>query len=405
MKKFAEIALGIVTSIGGFLEVGSIATSAQAGSEFGFQLGWALLLGALGLMFLMEMSGRLSAITKRTFADQLRERFGISFFLLPLIAMLVVSFLVLSSEIGGVAIALQMATGVRFAFWALPVAFVGWLVLWRGTFGSVEKGAATLGLVSFVFAIGAAALHPRWTSVGAGLIPTAPSHDRARYWYLALSVLGASISPYLYFFYSSGAVEDKWTPEHLVVNRATASIGNLFGGGLSLMVLVVAALVFLPRGIRIDRYEQLGMILTPVLHHPGFVYFLATLSITCFGTTLEIALSLAYVLAQGLGWAWSENLRPARDSRFTATYTLMIFLAAIPILVGTDVLKLTNFSMVLTAASLPISVLPLVVLMNDRDVMEKHVNGIAGNLALGAIAVISIVLFLVAVPLQIMGGG
>lgn len=405
MKKFAEIALGIVTSIGGFLEVGSIATSAQAGSEFGFQLGWALLLGALGLMFLMEISGRLSAITKRTFADQLRERFGISFFLLPLIAMLVVSFLVLSSEIGGVAIALQMATGVRFAFWALPVAFVGWLVLWRGTFGSVEKGAATLGLVSFVFAIGAAALHPRWTSVGAGLIPTAPSHDRARYWYLALSVLGASISPYLYFFYSSGAVEDKWTPEHLVVNRATASIGNLFGGGLSLMVLVVAALVFLPRGIRIDRYEQLGMILTPVLHHPGFVYFLATLSITCFGTTLEIALSLAYVLAQGLGWAWSENLRPARDSRFTATYTLMIFLAAIPILVGTDVLKLTNFSMVLTAASLPISVLPLVVLMNDRDVMEKHVNGIAGNLALGAIAVISIVLFLVAVPLQIMGGG
>lgn len=405
MKKFAEIALGIVTSIGGFLEVGSIATSAQAGSEFGFQLGWALLLGALGLMFLMEISGRLSAITKRTFADQLRERFGISFFLLPLIAMLVVSFLVLSSEIGGVAIALQMATGVRFAFWALPVAFVGWLVLWRGTFGSVEKGAATLGLVSFVFAIGAAALRPRWTSVGAGLIPTAPSHDRARYWYLALSVLGASISPYLYFFYSSGAVEDKWTPEHLVVNRATASIGNLFGGGLSLMVLVVAALVFLPRGIRIDRYEQLGMILTPVLHHPGFVYFLATLSITCFGTTLEIALSLAYVLAQGLGWAWSENLRPARDSRFTATYTLMIFLAAIPILVGTDVLKLTNFSMVLTAASLPISVLPLVVLMNDRDVMEKHVNGIAGNLALGAIAVISIVLFLVAVPLQIMGGG
>ncbi|NUQ19848.1 MAG: divalent metal cation transporter, partial [Gemmatimonadaceae bacterium] len=281
----------------------------------------------------------------------------------------------------------------------------GWLVLWRGNFGTVEKGAATLGLVSIVFAIGAAALHPRWTSVGAGLIPTAPSHDRARYWYLALSVLGASISPYLYFFYSAGAVEDKWTPEHLVVNRTTASLGNLFGGGLSLMVLVVAALVFLPRDIRVDKYEQLGMILTPALHHPGFVFFLATLAITCFGTTLEITLSLAYVLAQGLGWTWSENLRPARDSRFTATYTVTIFLAAIPVMVGTDVLKLTNFSMVLTAASLPISVLPLVVLMNDRDVMEKHVNGIASNLALGALAVISVVLFVVAVPLQMMGGG
>ena len=68
-------------------------------------------------------------------------------------------------------------------------------------------------------------------------------------------------------------------------------------------------------GKHVDKYEQMGMILTPALHHPGFVFFLATLGITCFGTTLEITLSLAYVLAQGLGWTWSENLRPARDSR------------------------------------------------------------------------------------------
>ena len=405
MKKFGEITLGVVTSIGGFLEVGSIATSAQAGSEFGFQLGWAVLVGSVALMFLMEMSGRLSAVTTRTFADQLRERFGIRVFLLPLVAVLAVSFLVLSSEIGGVAIALQMATGVGFRVWALPIAFLGWLVLWRGTFGTVEKGAAMLGLVSIVFAIAAAALHPRWTSVAAGLAPSAPTHDRARYWYLALSILGASISPYLYFFYSSGAVEDKWTTEHLAVNRVTASLGNIFGGGLALMGLVVAALVFLPRGIRVERYEQLGMLLTPALHHPGFVFFLATLAITCFGTTLEITLSLAYMLAQGLGWTWSENLRPSRDSRFSATYTITIFLAAIPILLGADVLKLTNVSMVLTAASLPLSVLPLIVLMNDRDVMERHVNGIAGNVALVAIAVMSIVLFLVAIPLQITGGG
>lgn len=404
MKKLAEIALGIVTSIGGFLEVGSIATAAQGGAEFGFQLAWAVLLGSLGLMFLMEMGGRLSAVTKRTLADQLRERFGIKLFLLPLVATLLVSFLVLSSEIGGVALALQMATGVRFQLWALPIALLGWFVLWRGTFGVVEKGAATLGLVSIVFAVAAAALHPRWTSVGAALVPSAPTHDHARYWYLALSILGASISPYLYFFYSSGAVEDKWTPEHLTVNRVTASLGNLFGGGLALAALVVAAMVLLPRGIHVDKYEQLGVLLTPALHHPGFVFFLATLGITCFGTTLEISLSVAYLLAQGLGWSWSENLRPSRDSRFSVTYTLLIFAAAIPILVGTDVLALTNFSMVLTAASLPASILPMLVLMNDRDVMQQHANGLAGNLALAALAILSVVLFVAAIPLQLLGG-
>ena len=96
MKKWGEVALGVVTSIGGFLEVGSIATSTQGGAEFGYQLAWALLLGTLSLAFLMEMTGRLAAVSKRTYGDLLRERFGYRFFLLPLVAVLVVSFLVLS---------------------------------------------------------------------------------------------------------------------------------------------------------------------------------------------------------------------------------------------------------------------------------------------------------------------
>src|SRR5215217_3668316 len=108
MKKWGEVALGIITSIGGFLEVGSIATSAQAGAEFGYRLVWVVLLGTLSLAVLMEATGRLAAVSCRTYADLLRERFGIRFFMLPLFATLLVSFLVLASEIGGVSIALQM---------------------------------------------------------------------------------------------------------------------------------------------------------------------------------------------------------------------------------------------------------------------------------------------------------
>lgn len=405
MKKLAEIALGVVTGIGGFLEVGSLATAAQGGAEFGFQLGWALLLGSVSLMVLMEASGRLAAVSNRTLVDQLRERFGIRFFMLPLIVGLVVSLLVLASEIGGVALALQMATGVRFQLWALPIAFVAWLLLWRGTFGIVENSTAVLGLVSIVFAIGAAALHPRWTSVAAGLLPTRPAHDAARYWYLAVSILGASISPYLYAFYSSGAIEDGWTTDDLAVNRITSGLGNVFGGGLALMVVVVAALVFLPRHIHVDAYEQMALVLTPALSHPGFVFFLATLGITCFGTTLEIALSIAYTVAQGLGWQWSENLRPSADSRFSVTYSVVILVAAIPVLLGVNVLGLTNISMVLTAASLPVTVVPMVLLMNDRDVMGKSVNGVIGNVALVALAVMSCAILLAAFPLQLLGGG
>ena len=148
MKKWGEIALGVVTSIGGFLEVGSIATSVQGGAEFGFRLAWALALGTICLAILMEMTGRLAAVSGRSYVDLLREHMGIRFFVIPLMAVLIVSFLVLVSEIGGVAISLQMATGIAFRWWAIPIALVAWALLWRGTFGIVEQGTALLGLVS-----------------------------------------------------------------------------------------------------------------------------------------------------------------------------------------------------------------------------------------------------------------
>ena len=405
MKKWAEVALGVVTSIGGFLEVGSIATSLQGGANFGFQLAWALVLGTICLAILMEMSGRLAAVSERSYVDLLREHMGVRFFMIPMVAVLVTSFLVLVSEIGGVAIGLQMATGIDFRWWAVPVAVIGWLLLWRGTFSLVEQGTAMLGLVSIVFLVGAVKLHPQWSALGASLLPSAPSHDKAKYWYIAVSILGASISPYLYLFYSAGALEDRWTPDYLNVNRTTASIGNLFGGGLSLMVLVCAALVFLPRNIEVDAYEQTALILATPLGRAGFALFLITLCITCFGATVEITLAGAYLLAQGFGWPWSENMKPARDARFATTYTVLILLAAIPIAFGADPLKLTNISMVLSAATLPITVIPLLVLMNDHQVMTTNSNGWLGNTALVLISLLSIALFLAAVPLQVIGGG
>ena len=78
MKKILQVTLGIVTSVGGFLEIGSIATAAQAGAGFGYQLVWAILLGTLCIAFLVEMSGRFSAVSKHTIPDAMRERFGLS---------------------------------------------------------------------------------------------------------------------------------------------------------------------------------------------------------------------------------------------------------------------------------------------------------------------------------------
>src|SRR4051812_6868857 len=112
--QIVQIALGIVTSIGGFLEVGSIATAAQAGAAFSFQLLWPIALGTLCLIFLIEMSGRLAAVSHHPLPSAVRERFGFNFFVVPLVAITIVDLLVLASEIGGASYGLQLVNGGGF---------------------------------------------------------------------------------------------------------------------------------------------------------------------------------------------------------------------------------------------------------------------------------------------------
>ncbi|HJP95372.1 MAG TPA: divalent metal cation transporter [Pyrinomonadaceae bacterium] len=405
MKKILEIALGIVTSVGGFLEIGSIATAAQAGAGFFFQLIWAIVLGGTCIIFLVEQAGRFAAVSGRTIPDAIRERFGFNYFAFLYLVLGLVSLLVLSAEVGGVCIALNLATGIALPWWALPVALVIWLVIWKGTFGVIEKGVSILGLITLCFVVGAIVVHPPWSHVLRGAAPSLPQHDSAHYWFVAVSILGASISPYLFFFYSSGAIEDEWNEGYVGINRIIATGGMSFGSVISIAVLILAAMIFAPAGVKFEHYSQLPTLLTPVFGYWGFWLVVASVGISCLGAAMEITLELAYFTAQGFGWNWSENQRPLDEARFSFAYTVIIILGVISTLVGIDPLQMTILSMALTAATLPVSIVPFLFLMNDYSYVRSYRNGWFSNTVVVAIISLAFVLAIVSIPLQIFGGG
>ncbi len=404
MKKFMQVALGIVTSVGGFLEIGSVTTAAQAGASFGYELLWALLLGTICLIFLVEMSGRFSAVSKHTIVDATRERFGFPFFSIVLLGMVLVSFMVLVAELGGIGLSLQILTGIGFPWWAIPVSLVVWLLMWKGTFDLIENGVSLLGLVTICFVVAAVKLHPDWHSAARGLLPSLDGDQKAKYGFVAVSILGACISPYLMYFYSSGAIEDKWDVTYIPINRVIAVLGMTFGGVLSMAVLVTAALALRPKGIDIEKFDQAALLLTTALPRWGFYLFAVSMLVACLGAALEISLAISYFFAQGFGWNWSESVEPSKDARFCLTYTLIILLAAIPLVFGVDPIKVTMISMALTAATLPLAIVPFLFLMNDPIYLGEHRNGWISNTVVGIIIVISFVLAVISIPLQIIGG-
>lgn len=108
-------------------------------------------------------------------------------------------------------------------------------------------------MITVAFLVAALQLGPDWHALAAGLVPSLPNKQAAHYWLIAVSILGASVSPYLFYFYSAGAIEEKWDASYLKANRVVAGFGMGFGGFLNVAVLVMAALVLAPGHISVEH--------------------------------------------------------------------------------------------------------------------------------------------------------
>lgn len=407
MKKYLSITLGILTAIGGFVDVGNIATAGQAGSKFGFGLIWVMMLGTVAVVFLVEMVGRMAAMGDKAYADVLREKFGIKFALVPLSSELIANFLVLAAEIGGAAFALYLITGISFQLWTVVVALALWALLWRGSFSLIENGTSILGLVTLSFLVAAFTLGTPWRKVGEEIVlPSVSGGTTVEYFYIAAAMLGAVISPYLLFFYSSGGEEEGWTRSMVRSNRVIAVIGMAFGAVVSISIIIVSAVVLQPLGIQVDQLQTVGLGLIEAFGLWGVYLFAGTLFICSFGAAAEVALALSYEATQVMGWKYGEGKRPREAAVFNFIFTIYIVGSTLLIGVsGIDPLKLTIFSMIFTALILPLIVVPFLAVMNDPAYLRDQTNHWLTNIAVLLIIVLAFILSVTALPLMVISGG
>src|SRR3954454_427755 len=105
MQKFFAVALGILTAIGGFVDIGDLVTNAQVGARFGLSLGWVVLFGIVGICVFAEMSGRVAAISHRATFAIVRDRLGPRMGMANLLGSFADPLLRCVADSGGVALA------------------------------------------------------------------------------------------------------------------------------------------------------------------------------------------------------------------------------------------------------------------------------------------------------------
>jgi len=257
MSKVLGLALGILAAIGGFVDIGDLVFNVSAGATFGYQLMWVLPIGVGGIIVYSEMCGRVAAVSGKAVFDAIRERVGFKAALGALVSSEVVNLMTLAAELGGVAIALQLLSGLPYRL-LIGLAVVGLaVVIWVTSFEWIERIFGYGGLCLLVFAVAAIKLGPDWSAVGSGLVPHISHNSKALYAYFVVGLLGAALTPYEVYFYSSGGVEDRWSPKDIGLNRANAIIGYSLGGSLSFALMITGGALFLGQGI---SPEHLGTI-------------------------------------------------------------------------------------------------------------------------------------------------
>jgi manganese transport protein len=406
MKNVLAVALGILSAIGGFVDIGDLVFNMQAGATFGFQLLWVVVIGVVGIIVYSEMCGRVAAISKRPVFDLVRERTGFGAGLATLVASEVVNLMTCAAEVGGVAICLKLLAGLPYRLLIVFAVLALIVCAWRLPFEWIERVFGYMGLCLLVFAVAAIKLHPDWGEVAHGFVPGSHSGGSTLvYLYFVVGLLGAAMTPYEVYFYSSGAVEDGWGPKELGLNKVTAMIGYGLGGFLSFALMITAAMLFLPNGIDPEFLGTPALAAGDTFGQIGLLLALVGILFAVGGAAIETCFSGAYNVAQFFGWRWGKFEPKARASRFTLSWLVIFALATCVVMTGYDPVKLTEYSVIFSVVALPLTYLPILLVANDRTYMGSHTNGRLAN-TLGVVYfVVILAIAVAAIPLMIVTNG
>lgn len=403
MKRYFAVLLGILTAIGGFVDIGDLVTNAQVGARLGTSLVWVVVVGVVGICVFAEMSGRIAAVSHRATFDLVRERLGPRMGFLNLVGSMLVTLLTFIAEIGGVALALQLVSSLHHLLIVPFVAAAVWLVLWRAKFSAIENVLGLMGLALIVFAVALWQLGPDWGELAAGMSPAEKpgGESWATYAFFGVALFGAAMTPYEVFFFSSGGVEERWTDKDIGVMRANVFIGFPLGGVLSVAIAACAATVFLPAGVTVETLGQVGLPVAIGLGKIGLAIVVLGFFAATFGAACETGLSTGYSLAQYFGFPWGKFVRPKDAVGFHVILLLATVVATGVLLTGVDPIMVTEISVVFSAIALPLTYFPILVVANDPDYLGEHVNGPLAN-ALGVLYLVVITVAAVAaIPLMV----
>src|SRR5699024_1403261 len=370
---------------------GTVTTASQVGAQFGFTLIWTLIFSIVATMFLQEMVTRLGIVSRKDLGTAFREQFEN-----PILKILTIILIVSAIGIGnaayetgnivGGAIGLSTITGMPVQAWGMIIGVSAGLLLWFGSYKMLEKVfVGLIGLMSFSFLFTAIVVKPDLGAIFKGaFIPTIPDGGII----LIISLIGTTIVPYTLFLQSS-IVQERWKSKEGISESRFDIITSLIVVGIMASSIIITAAMAFPLGTQLDNPTEMANQLEPLLG--SWAKYVFSIGIFAAGTTsaMTAPLGAAYAITGVLGW--ERNLK---SIKFRVIWMIIILVGIFFTGLGYSPIQIIVFSQYANGLILPIIVLFLLFVMNNRRTLGDNVNKLWINIVGWVIFAITLALAL-----------
>jgi NRAMP (natural resistance-associated macrophage protein)-like metal ion transporter len=374
-------------------DAGGLTTYSQAGAHFGLKILWVILPTTILLIMIQEMVNRMGVVTGQGLSDMIRERFGVRFTFYLMLLVLATNFGNVMAEFAGIASSGELFGVPRLL--TVPIcAGLVWILVVKGSYKSVEKLFLFACLFYVAYPVTFALLRPDWQEIGQAMV-----HPRLEfsgpYLAMVIGLVGTTIAPWMQFYQQSSVVEKNISIQDYGYSRLDTIFGCIVVNAVAVCIIVVCALTLFKSGVKIEFAADAARGLIPLAGKgSGYLFAVGLLNASLFAASI-LPLSTAYTICEALGWESGVDKDFETAPQFYVLYTGIIALGALAILVpGLSLVQVMFWSQVINGLLLPVIVVLILILVNNRNLMGEYVNGRIYNLvcwvAVIALSVISV---------------
>jgi Mn2+/Fe2+ NRAMP family transporter len=393
----AVLGPGVITACAGN-DAGGIATFASVGADYGYKLLWLLIPLTISLGLVQEMCARMGAVTGKGLSDLIRERFGVRWTAFIMLALLIANGGVTVSEFVGIAAAMELLGVARYVSVPIAAIAIWWLVV-KGTYQRVERVFLAMSLVFLAYVVSAFLAHPPWGTVARELVH--PHFDlTSGYLFTLVAIVGTTISPYMQVFIQSSVVEKGVHLENFRMIRTDVWIGTVFAALIVFFIVVSTAATLNVHGEHVDSAQQAARALRPLAGAYAEMLF----ALGLFGASMLAAgvlpLATAYSISEAFGFEKGVSSSFREAPIFIGVFTFLVAVGAfIAMMPGLPLIHVLIVTQVINGMLLPVILIAILRLVNNRELMGAYVNGrlynVAAWLTVIVVSALSIMLILV----------